>query len=295
MTARNIDIPHQYDPKMLNSLIRALRDLGGSAPGPDVIDKTGEVLGLSDEQLDYKKNEADPQTAFAWRLYWTRWALEKYGLVQNPSRGMWQLTQKGWQVREVTGPHIDGIKQAIRDYNSELRKSKKGKKQAGPNGDVDDSNQGATYPPWKIELIDRLRNVDPYGFEHLCKNFLISIGIERVQVTSKSNDQGIDGFGVIKVNDVIGFKMAFQCKRYVGQVGAPEIDKFRGSIVNKFEKGLLITTGTFTGGARDKANDNNPIIDLIDGEMLADKMADLGLGVKKDQIVVDENYFAKFN
>ncbi len=132
---------------------------------------------------------------------------------------------------------------------------------------------------WKGDLIERLQKLNPYSFELLCKNFLSKLGLEGVEVTRKSADGGIDGSGIIKVADVIGFKMAFQCKRYVGSVGAPEIQKFRGA-TTQFEKALLITTGTFTREARHEA-EVSPRIDLVDGNLLVEKMANLGLGVKE--------------
>ena len=59
--------------------------------------------------------------------------------------------------------------------------------------------------------------------------------------------------------------MFFQCKRYRGSVGASAIRDFRGAMVGRTDKGLLITTGTFTADAkREATRDGAPVLDLID-------------------------------
>jgi restriction system protein len=94
----------------------------------------------------------------------------------------------------------------------------------------------------------------------------------------------------------MSFHVLFQCKRYKGTVSAGEIRDFRGAMVGRADKGLFITTGTFTPAAlKEATRDGAPPIDLVDGAELADKLKDLGLGVVKETvevIKVDENWFA---
>ena len=115
------------------------------------------------------------------------------------------------------------------------------------------------------------------------------------KVTKKSGDGGIDGTGKLKINGIFSFNVAFQCKRYSGSVGAPEIRDFRGSLTTDIEKGVLIITGTFSKQAIEEAsNPGKKQIDLIDGEEFINKIAEYGIGVK--QIIsyeIDEEYFRK--
>lgn len=112
-------------------------------------------------------------------------------------------------------------------------------------------------------------------------------------VTKKSGDGGIDGTGKLKINGIFSFNVAFQCKRYSGVVGASFVRDFRGSLTTDIEKGVLITTGTFSKSAKEEAsNPGKQQIDLIDGEELIDKIAEYGIGVREVKTYeVDEDFF----
>ena len=136
--------------------------------------------------------------------------------------------------------------------------------------DDDPTNDGVDTPdemkPWRERLADILQNMDPYGFERLAQRLLRECGFSDVQVTKKSGDGGIDGSGKLLINGIFSFNVAFQCKRYKGSVGAAEIRDFRGSVSNSIEKGIMITTGTFSKAARDEATDpGKKQVDLIAG------------------------------
>ena len=99
-------------------------------------------------------------------------------------------------------------------------------------------------------------------------------------VTGKSGDGGIDGKGIVRVSGLLSFHVIFQCKRYRGSVTPSQIRDFRGAMQGRADKGLVITTGTFTREAiKEATRDGAPPIDLIDGELLCDKMKELKLGV----------------
>ena len=97
---------------------------------------------------------------------------------------------------------------------------------------------------------------------------------------------------------VISFPVIFQSKRYRDSIGAAVVRDFRGAMVGRAEKGLLITTGGFTRDARAEATrDGVPPIDLIDGELLIDKLKELKLGVRApmvEKVEVDVDWFGGF-
>ena len=88
---------------------------------------------------------------------------------------------------------------------------------------------------------------------------------------------------------MIGFPVYFQCKRYSGSVPAGAVRDFRGAMQGRGDRGLIITTGSFTSNAKQEATrDGAPPIDLIDGEKLAEKVKELRLGVKVEERVVED-------
>ena len=144
-----------------------------------------------------------------------------------------------------------------------------------------------------------LLEMDPAAFERLAQRLLREAGFIQVEVTGRSGDGGIDGKGIIRVGGLLGFHVIFQCKRYKGSVSASQVRDFRGAMVGRADKGLLITTGNFTKDAvREATRDGAPAIDLIDGDLLLDKLKELGLGVETkmiqvEQVAVDRDWFAR--
>jgi len=137
---------------------------------------------------------------------------------------------------------------------------------------------------WRDQLLDCLLKMDPSAFERLCQRILRESGFVKVEVTGRSGDSGIDGIGVLRVN-LLSFHVFFQCKRWKGSVGAPVIRDFRGAMVGRADKGLVITTGAFTVDAqREATRDGAPAIDLVDGETLCDLLKNLGIGVSTRQV-----------
>ena len=165
--------------------------------------------------------------------------------------------------------------------------------------DDDPENDYSEYPdelkPWRKQMADILQNMDPYGFERLSQRLLRECGFSQVEVTKKSGDGGIDGTGKLRINGIFSFNVAFQCKRYKGLVGAGEIRDFRGSLTTDIEKGVMITTGTFSKAAKEEAaNPGKQQIDLIDGEDFISKLAEYGIGVKPvTTYEINEDFFKK--
>jgi restriction system protein len=157
-----------------------------------------------------------------------------------------------------------------------------------PAGSAVELNDGteveAGEPYWKDELLAVVRGLKPDAFERLAQRLLREAGFLKVEVTGRSGDGGIDGIGVLRVN-LLSFQVLFQCKRYQGSVGAGAIRDFRGAMVGRSDKGLLITTGTFTPDAkREATRDGAPAIELIDGDQLCDLLRQLKLGVRTEMV-----------
>ena len=141
--------------------------------------------------------------------------------------------------------------------------------------------------------------MDTSAFEQLIKYLLRAAGFTQVEVTGRSGDGGVDGKGIMRLSGLLSFHVIFQCKRYRGSVGASQVRDFRGAMVGRADKGLLVTTGAFTPDATKEANrDGAPPIDLINGEELIDKLKELNLGVKteivqSEKVTINRDWFAQ--
>jgi restriction endonuclease Mrr len=151
--------------------------------------------------------------------------------------------------------------------------------------------------PWQDRLLECLLKMTPAAFERLCQRILRESGFIKVEVTGRSGDGGIDGIGVLRLN-LLSFHVFFQCKRWKGSVGASVIRDFRGAMVGRADKGLVMTTGTFSTDARREATrDGAPAIDLVDGETLCELLKGLKIGVsirKVEHVLVEQKVFLEF-
>ncbi|VAX39722.1 Mrr restriction system protein, partial [hydrothermal vent metagenome] len=145
-------------------------------------------------------------------------------------------------------------------------------------------------------LLEILKSITPSGFERICQRLLRESGFDQVIVTGKSNDGGIDGHGVLKINPLVSFNVIFQCKRYKETISPSQIRDFRGAMVGRDVKGIFITTGRFTQAAKKEASrDGAPPIELVDGEILVNMFEQYELGVKAvTTYEIDRNFFIEY-
>ena len=279
--------------KLLNPTFQALKALGGSGNNDDILNQIVVDLKLPDDVVDISHLGSTSMSEIAYQAAWARTYLKKYGVIENSARGIWAITPEFSKVDALDEGKI--ILQVRKDNAS------KGKDKPSTKGDIDDTpeDDGITEPTevqsWRSKLAEILHSMDPYGFERLAQRILRECGFSQVEVTKKSGDGGIDGTGKLKINGIFSFNVAFQCKRYSGMVGSGAIRDFRGSLTTDIEKGVLITTGTFSKAAREEAsNPGKQQIDLIDGEELINKIAEYGIGVHEVKTYeVDEEFFNK--
>ncbi|HZL00809.1 MAG TPA: restriction endonuclease [Caulobacteraceae bacterium] len=274
--------------------LEALTTLGGSGSIEEIDEEIVSKLNIGQAALDavYAKSGAP---ILPDRMSWARSYLKLAGLVGNPQRGVWVLTEEGRGA--LLWPDAKLRKVVADAYNaSEAERRTKRAEQTAVGGTADGADAAGEELGWQDRLLLRLQTVEPAAFERLSQRMLRQSGFTRVEVTGKSSDGGIDGVGVLRVN-LISFQVLFQCKRWKGSVGAAVVRDFRGAMQGRADKGLIITTGTFTTEARKEATrDGAPAIDLIDGEAMCDLLKDLRLGVivreiKVEEVSLDENLF----
>lgn len=277
--------PHQL---MMNPIINVLKQLGGSATIEELNSMVVERMKFSDDQLSVPHNpDKGSLTEIEYRLAWARTYLKKFGVLENSSRGIWALTAKGRETEEVDP-------QVVRRFVAEQSRLQR---ESNTSIEVDDQDDLDIAESWRDQLMATMLAMSPDAFERLTQRILRESGFLHVEVTGRSGDGGIDGKGIIRIGGLLSFHVIFQCKRYKGSVPANQIRDFRGAMVGRTDKGLFITTGTFTKDAmREATRDGAPPIDLIDGDQLVEKLKELSLGVRTTivetrQRVVDTLWF----
>lgn len=272
--------------QLMNPLLRALRALGGSGSVEEIYDKMVELEQLPDDVLSQQHDpDKSNQTEVAYRLAWARTYLKKYGLLENSSRGIWSLTSKAKEVDKLNPQDVVRVVRAL-DKKTGQTKDAEG---AAPT-------EVSQEQEWKQKLYGILtQKLTPAAFERLVQRLLRESGFKQVEITGRSGDGGIDGRGIARVHGLMSFHVLFQCKRYKGSVGPGEIRDFRGAMVGRADKGLFITTGTFTPAAvKEATRDGAPPIDLLDGSEFADKLRELNIGVRTENVEVvhiEEDWF----
>lgn len=278
-----------YDQLML-PLMKALVNLGGSGSIDEIYEAVVELEKFDEETLAILHNpEKSSQTEIGYRLAWARTYLKKAGFLENSSRGVWALTDKARQAPEIDSREIVNYVRSL-----DRKASQDATDPSDPAASVDESPEEVLA--WREKLHHILiEEMSPDAFERLTQRMLRESGFVHVEVTGRTGDGGIDGKGIARINGLMSFHIAFQCKKYKGSVGAPEIRNFRGAIVGRADRGMFITTGSFTKAAIEEANrDGVAPIDLVDGDQLADKLKELSLGVKTElveKVTVDPGWF----
>jgi restriction system protein len=201
---------------------------------------------------------------------------------------VWSLTEKGQTQIEITDSEAAQLfkeQHALHSFGKE-----KDRENEGDDGLVDSQEN------YKKELLGILQTLPPKGFERLCQRLLRESNFEEVQVTGRSGDGGIDGIGIVKVNQFVTFRVLFQCKKYSGAVSASEVRDFRGAMQGRADKAIFLTTGTYTKDARREAvRDGVPPIELVNGEQLILLFEELKLGlIPRTTFDVDVEFFKQF-
>jgi restriction system protein len=262
--------------------------LGGSATLQEIDDQVCATLEV-DEDAIAVEYESGAGQVIPDRLSWARSHLKIANLLGSGGRGVWVLTDQGRQALELSEA---ALKELVSEEGRKRSKSRQTAQKAQTHSSEELTDTG--QPDWRDLLLEVLRNIDPAAFERLCQRLLRESGFVKVEVTGRSSDGGIDGTGILQLS-LMSFYVLFQCKRYKGSVGSSVVRDFRGAMMGRTDKGLIISTGTFTSEARKEATrDGAPPIDLIDGEELCSKLKDLSLGVETtliERVEIDEEWF----
>jgi restriction system protein len=273
-------------------LLEALKELGGSGTPDEVVERIAADLKLSDEV----QNEVVPSGSSKLKnqIAWARFYLVREGLLDSSVRGVWSLTEKG---RQTTISILEATE--IRQKWVKVFQSQRDTEPKNLDSVVDaviEDDEDVESPTHKEKLLAVLLALPTEGFERLSQRILREAGFTQVSVTGRSGDGGIDGHGTLQINPLVSLKVLFQCKRYAGSVSPSHVRDFRGAMAGRADKGIILTTGSFTAEARREATrDGVPPIEVIDGERLISMLENLQLGVRPIRAFeVDQEFFEEF-
>lgn len=277
-------------PKWMGPLLDALRQLGGSGRPKEVTGQVAKNLNIPDNILEETTKTGIPK--FYNQVAWARQYLVWEGLLEANSKGIWTLTPKGLNTTLTENQGREIFLKWV-EINQKARKSKSESEIIKEQEEDEPENIEHNLKP---NLLEVLQQVTPKGFENICKRLLREHGFENVEVTGGSHDGGIDGYGTLELNPFVSIKVLFQCKRYKGTVSRAQVGDFRNAMIGRAEKGIILTTGTFSEDAkREASRDGAPPIELIDATKLVELFEKVELGLKPKTIYeVDLKFFEPY-
>ena len=292
-----METPKYYE--FMNPTLQALRAGGGTLTNGEIFNAITNLMQLPDEVLDRKQHGRN-LSEVEYRIGWARSYLKKAGYLTQSTRGVWALTSQGKETDSVDEREI--MTEARKTYAVRRKEKATHKALQEPQGEADEEALAEEETEeelgfgWKQQVLATVLTMSPDAFERLSQRLLRECGFTQVEVTGRSGDGGIDGKGVLRLGGLINFQVVFQSKRYAGTVSTSIVRDFRGAMIGRADKGLIISTGTFSRDARAEAiRAGAPAIDLVDGQELTDLLKKYELGVKTvmvEKIEVDNDWFS---
>lgn len=290
MTASLTQVP-TYD-ALLWPALKALKAMGGSGSNDELLAKVIEIEQVPEAVASFIHTD-NRQTKLGYNLAWAKTYLKRVGAIENSTRGVWTITDAGEHMSAADAAEVPA---QVRRQDYERRRQGQTPADSPTTEEAVEAEVSPPEETWKDRLLATLRSMTPDAFERLAQRLLREAGFIKVEVTGRSGDGGIDGQGVLRVA-LLSFQVLFQCKRYQGTVGSGAVRDFRGAMVGRSDKGLIITTGSFSNDAkREATRDGAPAIDLIDGDALCDLLRNLKLGVHTEiveRVVIESDWFAR--
>jgi restriction system protein len=256
--------------------------------------KTKFYSELTDEQLKQATKSGDLLVDN--RIAWGKSYLKKGGYVFFPERGHVQITEKGKTHSSNLNVRDLENESTLFDFYKQENKSnaEENKIIISSPQDLIDEGFHRIESDVKNELLQKLKNIDPYFFEKVVLRLLKKMGYGEFIETSKSGDGGIDG---IINEDKLGLdKIYIQAKRFTeGKVREKDIRNFIGAMSGDTNKGVFVTTSEFDVKALEKARSAHHKIICIDGQKLVTLMHEFNVGIQVKTTYeikqVDEDFF----
>lgn len=269
----------------INPILHALRRLGGYERRKNIITAVIQDMGLEGSPELEKTLKSGVSVVESHVVRALRY-LNMAGYIESPKYRYWELTEKGRASHVLSDEEVSQLL-------SDVRPARMIDNDPDDPDDGDDTPDEIAHNP---ALLDAIRSLSPSGFEEFCGLLLRKTGLDQVEVTGGPGDGGIDGTGVLRMNPFVSFKVLFQCKRYTNPVQPSAVREFRGAMDGRIDKGLILTTSTFTDDAvKEASRDGVRPIELVDGDRLVELCESYGVGLKSRTVyAVDVEFFSTF-
>lgn len=290
-------------------MLPLLKALEQTSPLPlsDLYAELASTMGLTDE--DVREVIPSGQLRYKNRISWAAIYLGKVGAIDRTKRATYAIAERGRELLAEGVPVTIARLAQFPEYHTFRGRARSG-------GDDDPASQDVPPSPsvspleaieqasaqiraaLEADLLDRLRRIDPYAFERLVVRVLGAMGYGRdgtLETTKASGDGGIDG---VISQDPLGLdRIYIQAKRFTdASVQSKDIQAFMGALSTSHgDRGVFITTSSFTKAAIDTVGKSTFRVELIDGPRLAKLMVGAGVGVQPVHIDpvyrLDEDFF----
>ncbi|CAM2009649.1 restriction endonuclease [Acanthopleuribacter pedis] len=278
--------------ELMNPLIKALVELGGSAEVREARQKVIEQQGY-DEEVTSVLLKSGAQTKFSNRLGWARKYLVDMGYMDGSTFGVWTLTPTGRKAYPVNPEEVAASVRRMSTNQGSPEADQSNTPDTGLVAEV--SEEESTTWQTKLHEILHEDTFSAEAFARLAQRLLRESGFIQLNVDGRAEDGSIEGNGTLRLNPLVSAKVFFQVKHTLEPVTKSQVRDFRGAMLGRGNHGLIITTGSFTTSAIEEAiRDGVPLIDLVDGEQLAERLKELELGVMTEmveQVTIDVDWF----
>ena len=287
--------------RWMPGILNALRQMGGSGAARDVIRTVAKLENVSAEQQEVKNKGG--ALRFYNQVAWARQYLLWEEMLASTKRGVWTLTEKGRKTNLSVSTSRELVQKWVKIHAQNRPKTKDDSEESktqtteiNSTEELPALNSDAFKLQHREALIVILQNLSPEGFETLCRDLMLEMGLRDVIRVGGTGDDGIDGHGLLELNPVVTLRVAYQCKKYSAGVSISHIKEFQSSIRGKFDKGILFSTGYFTGPAEKAASEaGKEFIELIDGERLMDLLEKMEFGLTPKTVFdINFSFFEKY-
>lgn len=277
-------------------VIQALKELGNSGTPSEVRELIAKKLNLSENELNQQTSNG--ASRFENQVAWAKFYLAKADYIDASKRGVWRLSEKGINANLTPKDSSKIFQEVHQGFKGKSLTTEENSGQSLEETTAPTDNTLVSSTDYRTELLEIIRKLSPSGFEKLCQRLLRESGFQQVEVTGRSGDGGIDGKGLLEINRLLSMQVVFQSKRYQAgnSVTVSQIRDLRGAMAGRTDKGIFITTSTFTADARKEAlREGVPPIELVDGQKLVDMFEQLELGLTPKTIYeIDKKFFDEF-
>ena len=293
------------------SVLRAVQKLGGSAKVSEINDYVIDHQPDAERLLEMTYPSRPNLSVLKDRIAWGRSTAKLIGALDRPSHGVYIITDLGEELLSLNEEEAaNRIKHLDAEYARQQRLAKRKSAKEAAEEALPDENEPSPEvlaetsevddpsASWKTQLLDRLHQLTPEGFEKFVLYLLRRYGLELTH-RGGSGDEGIDGIGTAPLSPVLSSRVAVQVKRYDPNgkpIGRETVALFqRDAQTAGAERAILVTLSRFTEAARKAANSSTPTVDLINGDRLAELIRDDGQSGVSLQPTVQVDWFNRFD